>query len=116
MKRREESAMPSTCHQEAAPVADDAKYRELQCLPGGVFMSTQRQRVCLEAAWELDAVARLLPGLVPCPEDDTTPHLAVRCIAGRFVRLASLLMSGLSDSCEKTARLETMINLERGQA
>lgn len=36
---------------------------------GGISLDAERTRVCLEAAWEIEAMVRLLPGLVPVGAD-----------------------------------------------
>lgn len=79
----------------------------------GVTLSEPRMMACLEAAWELDALARVLPGLVP--RDDQGMHLAVRGVAGRLLRLAHVLMSGLGDDAEPTEKLERIISFDGGQ-
>lgn len=78
-----------------------------------VRMDDVRQTLCLEAAWEIDALARLLPGLVP--KDDAGAHYAVRGVAGRLVRLADVLMSALGDENEATEDLAQIIGLQKGQ-
>lgn len=81
-----------------------------------VQMDDRRQMVCLEAAWEIDAVARILPGLVPIGDEDShQAHLVVRAMAGRLLRLTHVLMGALSDNVEETERLENVVGLESGQ-
>ena len=46
-----------------------------------------------EAAWELDELARILPDVVPLAED--SGHFVVRGIAGRLLRLSSVIQSVL---------------------
>lgn len=82
---------------------------------GQVILSYDRVLVCLEAAWELDALARVLPGLVPNVEEAHGAYHAVRGIAGRFLRLSSVLMSGLDDEGAPTSGLERVIHLQEGQ-
>lgn len=60
-----------------------------------VYLPPARAALCLEAAWELDALARLLPKLVT--PNDEQEHLTVRGVAGRLLRLSSVLMSVLND-------------------
>lgn len=83
---------------------------------GAVTLSGARRRACLEAAWELDALARILPSQVP-HVDDLQAHHAVRGIAGRMLRLSKLLMEGLDENekCVPTADLERIISLDSGQ-
>lgn len=70
-----------------------------------VTMNHERLMVCLGAAWELDALAMLLPGLVE--GNDKMEHLVVRGIASRIKSLSELLMRGLDDN------METNVNLKR---
>jgi hypothetical protein len=72
---------------------------------GDVTLSKSRHDVCLEIAYELEALAFVLPGLVPNIDEAHGAHHAVRGVAGRFVTLANALMSGLGDDVEKTERL-----------
>jgi len=79
-----------------------------------VTLTQARMRACLEAAWEIDALARVLPDLVPM-NDESSPHFVVRGMAGRLLRLAHVVMSGVSDESVSTEKLEAIIHLERGQ-
>ena len=81
-----------------------------------VKMTEQRRMVCLEATWEIDAIARALPGLVQYDTvDDGHPHLLVRAMAGRLLRLSSVLMAALDDDAEETRELERVVRLDGGQ-
>lgn len=62
---------------------------------GAVSLSPARHRACLEAAWEIEALARLLPDLA-LRDDDALP-LQVRGVARRLGDLAGAVMSGLDD-------------------
>lgn len=62
---------------------------------GAVSLSPARHRACLEAAWEIEALARLLPDLA-LRNDDALP-LQVRGVARRLGDLAGAVMSGLDD-------------------
>lgn len=76
---------------------------------GNVF-DRERVRVCLEAVWEIDAMAKMLPGVVtPSVEGE---HLMVRAIAGRMLRLTSMLMSGLDEPDYPTADIAKVVLLE----
>jgi hypothetical protein len=63
-----------------------------------VTMGKDRSRVCLEAAWELDALAALLGKL----EDEGLMAFQVRAIAVRIVDLAGVLMMAVSDTGAQT--------------
>lgn len=84
---------------------------------GLVRMDSRRQTVALDAAIELETLARLLPRLVPTDNGDNSheAHYSVRGVAGRVLRLASVVMSALSDESEATERLERVLNLDHGQ-
>lgn len=77
-----------------------------------VTLSGKRHRVCLEVAWELDALARLLPDLVPNIEEAHGAHHAVRGIAGRFLRLAEALMGAMDSPAYLDEHLEQIIDLK----
>lgn len=62
---------------------------------GAVSLSPARHRACLEAAWEIEALARLLPDLA-LRDDDALP-LQMRGVARRLGDLAGAVMSGLDD-------------------
>lgn len=78
-------------------------------------LSHARKMVCLEAAWEIDALARALPGQVPNIAECAEAGLVVRGIAGRLLRLAFVLMSGLDEDDEPTGTLEKVITFDGGQ-
>ena len=74
-----------------------------------------RNHLCLEAVWELDKLARIMPGLVPI--DDNQTHYAIRGICGRFLRLTSMLMDGLGDRAVSNEDMERILHFsEFGQA
>lgn len=81
----------------------------------GLSLSHARMMVCLEAAWEIDALARALPGQVPNIEECMAAGHVVRGISGRLLRLAFVLMSGLGDDAQPTAKLEKVITFDGGQ-
>lgn len=80
----------------------------------GVTLDGPRKMACLEAAWEIDALARILPGLLPDDEEDNG-RLAVRGVAGRLLRLAFVVMNGIGDEMQPTEKLEKIISLDSGQ-
>ena len=65
-----------------------------------VMLSQARLDVCLSATWEIDALARILPEQVPNTGDTANARLVIRGIAGRLLRLTSVLMSGLGEEEE----------------
>ena len=68
----------------------------------------ERNHLCLEAVWELDKIARILPGLVPI--DDDQQHFAVKALAGRMLRLTSALLDGLGDKMAPNEHLRRIVN------
>lgn len=80
-----------------------------------VAMDEDRQTLCLEVAWEIDALARLLPELVPNAGENDRAHFLVRGVAGRLVRLSHVLMGALGDVMETTDELAQVISLEGGE-
>lgn len=77
-----------------------------------VTLTAERNQLCLEAAWELDALAELLPTVTTkdIPEATKTGY-QVRAIADRIKTLASVLMSGLGDSIDTTDDLERKLKV-----
>lgn len=67
-------------------------YDDAQMTPG-------KARVTCQIAWEIDAIARALPGMVPVDGSEDAPYL-VRGVADRLCRLSEILMSVLGGSTE----------------
>ena len=61
------------------------------------YLSSERHHVCLQAAWELEELAFLIP--------KAFEGLALRGIAGRIQTLSGVLMSALLDEGESTGEL-----------
>ena len=79
---------------------------------GAVTLSNERLMVCLECVWELDALAMLLPDIVPVnPDGHNEKHFAVRGVAGRIKQLAGVLVAGLGDSMEETGQLHDLVRV-----
>ncbi|PJC21604.1 MAG: hypothetical protein CO065_02380 [Comamonadaceae bacterium CG_4_9_14_0_8_um_filter_57_21] len=74
-----------------------------------VTLSRERLTVCLTVAWELEALAMVLPGIVPLDASHGGSHYVVRGMAGRLKQLAGVLMSGLGDSVEETKDLNSTV-------
>ncbi len=79
---------------------------------GTVTLSKARQMVCLEASWELEALAFTLSGLVPNRDECSVSHFAVRGIAGRLLQLSEVLSSGLCDTVAKTNDLVRTVQVK----
>jgi len=71
----------------------------------------ERKRVCLEASWELEALGKLLPAVLPSSVDVLSETMQVRCIAARLRTLASALMTALDDDMVPTAELAKTLGL-----
>ena len=67
-----------------------------------------RRAVCLDATYEIEVLAALLPGLVPRDAEGT--HLVVRGIAARLVHLSGVVMSGLNDEAADTTDLQYSVS------
>ncbi len=80
-----------------------------------VNMEEKRQFLCLEVAWEIDAMARVLPDLVPNTGEGYGHHFLVRAMAGRLLRLSNVLMGALGDDAETTESLARIISLDGWQ-
>ena len=78
-------------------------------------MTEAHRKLCLEVAWEIDALARVLPALVPCIAEHAPadPHFVVRALAGRLLRLSGVLM-GVADN-DAWDELVAVIDLQSGQ-
>ena len=76
---------------------------------GSATLSADRLTVTLEACWELEALAQVLPGLVPCTAESGPAHFAVRGIADRIRRLSCAAMSALHDDQEPVEALQLMV-------
>ena len=58
-------------------------------------LSQGRQRACLEAAWEIEALALLLPRLDL--SEEPVAALQLRGVAARLAELSRVVMTGLDD-------------------
>ena len=81
-----------------------------------VTLSRERKIICLEAAWELEALARLLSTIVPNIEGAHDAHHAVRGISGRIKSLSGVLMSGLDDNVCTIDKLELEVMVSNNGA
>jgi len=99
--------------QPTSPSADSGNSEPPSML---VSINEQRQMVCMQANWEIDAIARALPGLVPDGDEDSgAARFLVRAMAGRVLRMTHVLMGALGDSSQNTERLERILTLDGGQ-
>ena len=80
-----------------------------------VSLSQARHAICLQAVWELDALCRALPDLVPM-KDHTSPYFVVRGICARLLSLSGSLLTALDDETVSDAELHLRVLLEKGGA
>lgn len=99
----------------AHPASPGASSADSELPSSLATMTEQRQMVSLEAVWEIDAIARNLPGLADGVEDQTAVRLLVRAMAGRMLRLTGALMSVLNEEDEPTEDLARIVMLHGGQ-
>jgi|GEM_PF-2005629 hypothetical protein len=109
-----------TQFKEAHPTSPSADSGDSEPLSLLVEVNERRRMVCLQATWEIDAIARALPGLVPdgdeeSPEHSGAPRFLVRAMAGRMLRLTHVLMGALGDFIDTTEDLERIVTLNGGQ-
>lgn len=79
---------------------------------GAVILSKARHQVCMEAAWELEALAYVLPTVTANGDHEALMSgFVVRGIASRYVTLANVLMAALFDEAETTADLERSVHV-----
>ena len=77
---------------------------------GSITLSQDRARVCLESAWELDALGALLGKLEGDGGMAQTPAgLQTRALAVRVVALAGVLMMALSDTGADTGEFRKTV-------
>lgn len=76
---------------------------------GSATLSRERLMVCLESAWELEALASVLPGMVPNISEAHGAHHAVRGLSDRINRLSCVLMAGLHDDAATVETLERRV-------
>ena len=81
-----------------------------------VTLSSERSYLCLEATWEIDALARALPDLIPDTEENMATRLVVRGFAARIAQLSDAVMGGINDQLEPTAKLQRIVTLKFPEA
>lgn len=80
---------------------------------GSVTLSKARHDVCMEAVWELEALAYVLPQITSNSDPAAlNSGFVVRGIAGRYVTLASVLLAALFDDAETTIELARRVHVE----
>lgn len=72
-------------------------------------LSPRKQQLLLEAAYEIDALAHLLPGLLPPLEEIARERLQLRGQAMRFIQLADAIMSCVGDDIPSMRQLELKV-------
>ena len=80
---------------------------------GDVTLSKARHLICMEVAWELEALAYVLPTVTTNSDHDgLRSGFVVRGIASRFVSLANMLMAALSDDVQTIEKLTCQVLVE----
>lgn len=74
-----------------------------------ITLSPTRRRACLEAAWEIEALALLLPKIELT--EQPVAALQLRGVAARLAQLAGVVMSGLDDATVGEGDLQRLVNL-----
>jgi hypothetical protein len=91
--------------------SQSAKLASAQAMPQentiNPLIDDVRRSVCLQAAWEIDALARILPDHVP--PDEHQAHMVIRGLAVRISNLAEQLMAGLGDGMVTTREIERRV-------
>lgn len=72
------------------------------------MLDEERISLLLDAVYEADKLARILPDMVPLDEDQA--HYAVRAIAGRLLRLTHVLMSGLQEGEITNEKMDSILS------
>lgn len=75
---------------------------------GSITLSKDRAHVCLESAWELEALGFLLRKLGP-DGDPVTTALQTRALAIRIVDLAGVVMSAVHDTASQTGDMRKTV-------
>ena len=77
-----------------------------------VVLDKARADVVIEATWELEALALLLPTLTTKDTSEAVQAgYQVRCVASRIKELASILMGGIGDASESTEELKRRLSV-----
>lgn len=78
---------------------------------GAVTLGKDRHLACLEAAWELESIAKVMLTL----DDEEGVLRLARCFGSRITSLSRVVMSGLNDELCTTDELFSDLNVVRGQ-
>ena len=79
---------------------------------GAVTLGKDRHKLCIEAAWELEALAYTLPSITSNADEEALQvGFVVRGIASRCVTLANALMAALGDDAEKTCDIAREVHV-----
>ena len=101
-------------HRQSTNLPDDVPSVDLGSDSKGLHLNDARLSVCLDAVYELDGLVRLLPVQMNGNDEDDfhNARLVVRGLAGRMLRLSSVLLSGLGeDNFVSTDDLEKIVHL-----
>lgn len=77
---------------------------------GSATLSKDRLALCLDATYELEALAYVLPSVTTNGDlEATASGLVVRGLAARFVALANVLMAAVGDDAASTGGLASTV-------
>lgn len=74
-----------------------------------ITLGNDRQMVCLEVVWEIDAIARALPSLVPESDHTLQLHLVMRALASRMIALTEVMTGCLMEPGTTTKELKSVV-------
>jgi hypothetical protein len=102
-------------HRQSTNLPDVVTSVDLGSESEGLHLNDARLSVCLSAIYELDTLARLLPVQMNCNDIDDfhDASLVARGLAGRMLRLTSVLLSGLGEEDCSINDLEKIVYLTR---
>ena len=77
---------------------------------GDLHLTEQRSSLCIEAAWELEQLAYLLPTLMGGGSvDELRSGFVVRGVAARIVNLSEAICAALTDRAATTEALKRKV-------
>jgi len=95
--------------QQSAPNSDNGIVKNAD---ESVALSVERSYLCLEATWEISALARALPDLIPDTDENMDTRLLVCGLAARIEQLSDAVMGGINDQLEPIAKLQRIVTLK----
>ena len=75
------------------------------------YWTDERRLLALEAVWELEALGKLLPKIVPLKGEDNEAPLQVQGISARLCTPASALMTAIDDEPVPPSEIRATLGL-----